>query len=235
MPQIEALFGIAGLWDAAAFSPPAESADQDLVSELRSRATAGDLFFLQHEEEMSINIEVFSNGTLPAALAGELEPRGGAFRLRAPSGELLLGSLGAPGERHPIRVPPGDYTVTPYARRAFDPARYDQILSNVVGQSDWRFRSRVNDLGAAGCLFLLLALALVLFPFTRPYWMFSTPLLVTPWVVHLALTELQRYKRAETIREEYERQLPMAVLVLRQSETAASLPGGWLDAPLDTP
>lgn len=230
MFQIEAPFGFAGLWDLALQPSTDTTDDQRYLEELRQRAKSGELFFIETEEAASYRLKIMVNDDLPANLADEFEASGGLFCLRLPSGQLRAASLPPDAGGSQMQVAAGDYLLSIHARREFDVAKYDQKMIELVGEADWRFRARVIKFGALGCLALVLAVVLLLIPFTRQFWWVTALLCGAPWLTYYLSMRSARYQRAEKAAMSYEQQLPTHVVVLKSASAAmaADVPGGWL-------
>ena len=230
MFEIEAPSGIIGLWDVTLTPSSVPTKEMvRLVTDLRESARKGDLFFLEAEDPVRYRIEVIINNELPSSIADEFEPRGGAFRLRMPSGKMRVASLPPASTGGQIDGSPGEYLVRPYGRRQFDGARYDQAMTKLAGDSDWIFRRRVDNVGAFGCLFLVAGAILLAIPFLRQYWWAILPTFAAPWLTYFLFTKAPRYRRAEKAAASHEQHLPHFVIVLKPSPSATDIPGGWIE------
>ena len=224
--EIDAPFGVIGLWDQKAYTPPAPSASREFIAQLRDSAAEGRLFFIDAEDPVRYRMEVVLDTELPSGFREKFETRSGSFRLDAPNGELGIAAVPV-GPVTQISVPPGSYVVTPYVPKEFDVARHDRDMQQRVGTSNWRFRQQVRALGAWGCASLLLLAVILLIPFTRRSWPISVPLLLFPTGLHFVLSRTSRYRSVEQARVAYETSDPHVILLLGQSPVGAQIPGGW--------
>src|SRR5262245_30718601 len=98
--------------------------DQDaLLRQLEPQARSGRLFFLVTDDPARYRVDVLLSEPLPPGLDREFEPLGGAFRVEAPSGRLMLmgwDTSGAPREAGTVSVSPGTYLLSVFGPRPFD-------------------------------------------------------------------------------------------------------------------
>lgn len=226
--QIDAPSGLIGLWDPSAVSFALTSPGRELVSDLRRHAKDGALFFIDAEDHVSYRIDLLLASTVEEEFVKQLEPRGGSFRLRVPSGSICLGALPASETQSSLTVPAGEYLVVPYTKAEFEPAKYDAEMRQQVGERHWSYRRRIDKIGVIGCVAWVALAAILAIPATRSLWRIAVPLLLLPWLVHFALTKTRRYRQIEQARETIRLSLPDIVLVLRPSTAASELPGGWI-------
>jgi len=225
--EIDAPSGVIGIWDEGEFSPPREPNSRDFITALRRTAQQANVFFIDAEEHIKYRIELIVDTDLPSHLREELEPRFGSFHLRVPTGRIHLAAVPVGQAQVTMSVPAGQYLVTPYARRQFEPRGDEAALQQQVGIPEVRYRNAIDRLGLVGCLGLALLAGVVALPVTRHLWAIATPLLGCPWLVYLLLTKQSRYRRIDENISAREASLPHFALVLRRSAAAAAVPGGW--------
>lgn len=232
MFQINSASGLIGVWDASLPPPMTPEGKEIDVGNLRERATSGNLFFVDAEDEVSYRVQLLVNSEPSPELDEVIEPRG-TFRLQVPSGQICLGELPVKDGYERLPVEAGNYLLRPYTRRIFfDAAKHDLKMMTLVGESEWRYYRRVDKIGAIGCLFILIGLILLAIPFNRQFLLLILWVYSVPYWAYLVLSRLPRYRAVEAIRESYEKQLPHVVLVLQASATAAEIQGGWISVNL---
>lgn len=227
--EVEAVGGLIGAWDGSRPGPTGEPGDRSGLDIFREQAVRGEIFFVDSEDPVKCTVEVVTSPEMPEHLAREFEPRG-SFRLSLPSGRLCIGAVGDSNSAG-LDLPPGEYVLTPYCRREFDPAAYEARGRELVGAARWQFHRRVDNLGALGCLLAVLAAALLLFRPVRPYAYIVVPVLLAPWALHLLMTRLPSYRQVEKALGIGQSPVPLLVFGLQESAVAREIPGGWIDAP----
>lgn len=228
--EIAADSGLVGCWDAA--EPPAfpERAQSD--EPLHASARDGKLFFVCADDPVRYRIHVLIDEQPAPDLQPHLENSTGSFRLELPSGKLVVSAL---QKNSPLPVTistsPGSYVLTVFRRAAFDSVLYRRAMEELVGAADWRYSGRITNLGAIGCLAVVLAVVLLLIPKTRAYWQWIITIFLAPSVLYHVMTRLPRYRRIEEVRKEHEARLPHYVFHLKRSESAREISGGWFREP----
>ena len=225
--KIDAPSGVVGVWDSASYAPPAGEPARGLVAELKRAAEGRNVFFIDAEDPVAYNVEVFVDQEVPPGVAQTCEVRAGSFGLRVPSGRLLLGSIPTSPDAAELTLPAGDYLVTPMARRHFDVQWHDPLMRQLLGESDWRYYKSVMKLGALGGLGWILFAILMAIPATRGLWPIAAPLLILPWLVYFLLIKLPRYRGVQEKQRLHESELPHFALILKKSAAATEVPGGW--------
>jgi hypothetical protein len=203
--------------------------DQDaLLRELEPLARAGRVFYLVTDDPVRYVVELLANEEPPAEISREFEPRGGTFGLTAPTGTLALHGWtkeGIPEAAGAVQARPGLQALSVLARRPFDGARHDEEMTALLG-GEWTHVQRVDRLGLAGCLpLLLVAFSL----FTRKWhWLwFMLPLLVASWAPHVVLRLARRYQTAARRVSEHEKARPHYVLSVMPADREG-LAGGFV-------
>lgn len=229
--EIKADSGLVGFWDKGE-PPKFPASDAHSDEPLRPLARSGKLFFISADDPVRYRIHVLAEEEPTAELLPHLDSTAGSFRLELPSGELVVSALeeNSPS-RATISATPGTYVLTVFRRAAFDSSLYRRTMQELVGAADWRFSERVTNLGAVGCLAVVLAVILLLVPQTRGYWPWIIPTFLAPSLLYHVMTRLPRYKRIEAARKEHERRLPHYVIQLKRSESAREISGGWFREP----
>jgi hypothetical protein len=227
MFQIKSLSGLIGVWDVSLAPPMTPEGNELNVADLRERAKKGELFFIDAEDEVSYRIEVMVNAEPPPDLDAAIEPFG-TFRIRIPSGQVCIAGLPQDNSER-LSVGTGDYILRPYTRRVFyDAAKQDEVMRKLVSESELQFERRVNNIGAFGCLLLVIGAVLLAIPFTRQYWFLVLLACAGPYLAYFVISRFPRFKAVEAIRQSYEKQIPDVVFVLQNSPAAADIPGGWV-------
>ena len=227
---VDAPHGVIGLWDEAAFAPPA-SAGRKALPELREAAGRREVFFVEAEDAVSYNVELVVDGEVPPRIATVCARSGGSFGLVAPSGRLRLGGLPATGTAATIEAAPGDYLVTAMPRRPVEGGWLDAVVGEAVGPGDLRYERTVMQLGGLGCVAWMLLAVLLLIPAVRPSWPYLLPALGLPWFVFFALSRMPRCAGIARRRAEIEGALPHVALVLERTPAAREVAGGWASGP----
>jgi hypothetical protein len=170
--EIETSSGIIGIWDPSLCQPSSATGEQ-LTAELKVRAKAGDIFFVDAEDPVSYRISLHIDEGPPQDVVDAFRVRG-SYRLRVMSGTLRLGPIPAAKSPTEIKIPAGDYVLTALAAQ-FDPVRYTLEVKKLIGESDFKYRLVIERYGMLGCLAWVLAAILLAAPGTRVYWKFLSP------------------------------------------------------------
>jgi len=209
---------------------PSDLDQQALLKHLEPLARAGRMFFLMDDDPVGYRIELFADEPLPPSFAREFEPAGGAFRLEAHSGSVVVtgwDQAGQPGEAGRLTLSPGAYLVSVSKRRPFDGTRHAEDMSELLG-ADWKFMRKVDSLGLLGCLPMVIT-ALILLA-QRWHWLwYAVPALALSWAPYVVLKRTRRYRVAEGRAAEFERARPHYVLTLTPTHGDA-VSGGFLRA-----
>ena len=180
-----------------------------------------DGFYLQADDPVRWRIVLTDEG-LPPDLEPLMEPTGGSFLLRVPSGALSIDGA------HEVAVPRGSYALRLYARRPFDGRRYDDRMIAALGRRDWQFRKRMDVVGAAGCALPLLLVPLWLIRSWRPWLGYGVIAIVAFWALYLLLQRLPRYRAIESRRRDVESAMPHFVIALAPIANEEGLVGGGI-------
>jgi hypothetical protein len=212
-------------------TPLPSGLDQDaLLKHLEPLARAGRIFFLLDDDPVGYRIELFADEPVPSTFAREFEPAGGAFRLEAQSGRVVVSGwdqAGQPGEAGGLTVSPGAYLVSVSRRRPFDGTRHAEDMSELLG-ADWKLMQRVNSLGLLGCLPMVVTGMILLA--RRWHWLwYAVPALALSWMPYVVLKRTRRYRAAEERAAEFERARPHYVLTFTPARDDA-VSGGFLRA-----
>jgi hypothetical protein len=230
--EIESPSGSVALLDASPSLSPAFNRDAATVAELKEQARIGNLFLIEHEDSARYRIRVLVEEEPPEELEKRFERVGGSFRLEAPSGTLAFwggkASKNGPG---PFEVPPGTYLLQPMMHRPFDSKEYRASREKLLGASDARYARIVDRIAMGGCLMTLFAAVLMMIAFWRRHKWTIIAVAVLPWLVHFLLRSLPRYRRIEKICQAHDKQWPHFVFLLKRTEAARELPGGWIRGP----
>ena len=203
-----------------------------LRSHLRERTVEGGLFLVDGEDPVTCRLELWIDQAIPPNRVEDFPAASGAFRLELPTGELVLAGLDEHGSKTALdrhRVEAGTHRLTARWSPEFDPARHDRRMVELLGEDDWRWLRTVDRVGAAGCLALLPAVALLAIPALRPLAPVGVPLLLVPQLLHLALRRWPRTRRIEGRRVGDEARWPHLLLELRRIEDGEHEPARGLD------
>ena len=203
---------------------------QALLNHLEPLARAGRIFFLVDDDPVRYRIELITGEAVRTSFAREFEPAGGAFRLEAHSGRVVVSGwdqAGQPGEAGGLTLIPGAYVVSVSKRRPFDGTRHAEDMSELLG-TDWKFMRRVDSLGLLGCLPMVITGLILLAQ--RWHWLwYAVPVLALSWTPYVVLKRTRRYRAAEERDAEFERARPHYVLTLTPTRDDA-ISGGFLRA-----
>jgi len=213
---------------AATTSLPAGLDQEALLRELEPLARSGQIFFLVTADPVRYRIDVLVNEALATGLDRELEPLGGAFRLEAADGRVVLigwDKSGEPREAGSIAVSPGVHLLSVYGRRPFDSKRHSEDLATLLG-ADARFMQVVDRVGVIGCLPMVLVAISILLARWRWLW-HLVPVLAVSWLPYLVLKRGRRYRRAEKLVSDAEKVRPHYVVSLAPTQQEG-LRGGYV-------
>ena len=226
--EVSSESGVVTLADPTAPALPAGLDQASLLRQLEPLAHTAQLFFLVTDDPVRYRIDVIANEALPPGLERDFEPMGGAFRLEAPSGRVVLVGWdkgGEPREAGGVSMSPGAHLVSVFARRPFDGRRHAEDMAALLGD-DAKLVRIVDRLGLIGCLPMILVAISVLI--ARWRWLrYLIPLLAVSWMPYVILKSSGRYRRAKRRVFEAERARPHYVISLaptRQQE----LRGGYV-------
>jgi len=203
---------------------------QALLNHLEPLARAGRIFFLVDDDPVRYRIELITGEAVPTSFAREFEPAGGAFRLEAHSGRVVVSGwdqAGQPGEAGGLTFTPGAYVVSVSKRRPFDGTRHAEDMSELLG-ADWKFMQRVDSLGLLGCLPMVVT-ALILLTQRWQWLWYTLPVLALSWMPYVVLKHSRRYRASEKRAAEFERARPHYVLALTEAQ-GDGVSGGFLRA-----
>ena len=203
---------------------------QALLNHLEPLARAGRIFFLVDDDPVRYRIELITGEAVPTSFAREFEPAGGAFRLEAHSGRVVVSGwdqAGQPGEAGGLTLTPGAYVVSVSKRRPFDGTRHAEDMSELLG-ADWKFMQRVDSLGLLGCLPMVVT-ALILLTQRWQWLWYTLPVLALSWMPYVVLKHSRRYRASEKRAAEFERARPHYVLALTEAQ-GDGVSGGFLRA-----
>jgi hypothetical protein len=234
--EIESAAGIVALWDAVNSPVLGTPRDARFAAAFQEQARIGKFFFIEADDEadptVRYHVQVLVEENPAESLHETHEHAGGSFRLELPSGTLVLCGLGDGSKpsnvQQPVNVTPGTYLLSAMTLRPFDSNKEKKRDEELLGLPDARYARVVEKIALCGCLGTLLLAILLLIPPTRRQWRITIPILLTPWLVHLVLRAMPRYRRIEKARADSARQLPHFILRLKRSSVAPELPGGWI-------
>ena len=212
----------------ASVTLPSNTDQNALVRELEALVGAGRVFYLITDDPVSYGIEISAGEPLAPPVDQEFEPAGGSFGLELETGTIAVYGWNRDGSPVLAGTTPsaqGAHVVSVFTRRPFDGPRHAAHMARLLGP-DWTYTDRVNKLGVAGCLpLVLIAIALVAQQW-RFLW-FILPLLAVSWLPFLILRRTRRYREAERrMKTETDRWPHFALKVLPTTQPA--LAGGFL-------
>jgi hypothetical protein len=203
--------------------------DQDaLLQPLEPMARAGDVFFLVTDDPVCLRIDIVSGETATPDDRLEFEGLGGAFRLELSSGRMAVtgwDKAGTPAAAAEIVLVGGSRRLSVLTRRPFDGPRHVKKMRELLG-TEWAYMERVNKLGLAGCLPMLVTAVVVLARKWDWLWVL-VPVLVLSWLPYFVLKSGRRFKDAEGRAAAHEQALAHYVIVLDETQDSA-LAGGFL-------
>jgi hypothetical protein len=219
--------------DSDLSAPPRVAGKGDRpLARLKELARAGQLFFVDGEDPIDMELAVFASGPPPADLALDFEPQGGGFLLDVPSGRVVISGYeawlaGAAELQTTVSVPPGSYLVVAHGRGEIDPKRYAAAVERAVGKKDLAYHTRVAWLGLLGCLPLIV----LGFSLLAQRWRMAGYValaVVISWLPFVVLSRTRRYREIGAKLEAHSRALPVYLLELRPVTRDPSLAGGWI-------
>ena len=232
--EIESGTGIFVLHDSTKLPQTPLTREAKGIGELKDQARIGNLFFIASstDETTRYRIRVKVEEDLLEEPNDMFEEAAGSFRLEAPSGSLVISGdrVSNSEPQRKFRVASGTYLLRIF-KQQFDSVAYRERMERLLGKSDARFARIVERFAVGGCLLTLAAAFLVMISFWRRYIWIIVAVASVPWLIHFVFRSLPRYRRIEKIRLYTDKQLPHFILILKRSEAAAALPGGWLQVP----
>lgn len=207
---------------------PAGLVQDALLQRLEPMARAGDAFFLVTDDPVCLRIDIVSGETATPDDRLEFEGLGGAFRLEVPGGQVVVtgwDKSGTPTASGVMAVPAGTQRLSVRTRRPFDGARHVKEMRELLG-AEWAYMERVNKLGLAGCLPMLVTAVAVLARKWDWLWVL-VPFLVLSWLPYFVLKSGRRFKDAEGRAAAHEQALAHYVIVLDETQDS-TLAGGFL-------
>ena len=198
-------------------------------------AAAGHAFVLQTGADGGGPVDVFVDEAIDPALLNRLRRVPGSFLLSLPTGALVIDGAERyrqSGARHDaVFVAPGDYEL-----RCYVPANPEQqsaseaTLRTLVGTEDVEYYDRMNRLGCAVGVALLLGFPVLLLLFS---WKVALPITIAAFLGWFALRERmlernERYQRLNGIIPQLRlaTEDPYLVLALRRVASREGLRGG---------
>ena len=232
--EIESKVGVVAFWDVRYSPNLAERRDEKFATTLKEQAKRGEIFYIQSEGEETVRyrLRVLVEEETAESIHKLYDDTGGSFRMDVPSGELVLCGLGEDAMNSNVQpamqIAPGDYLLNAMTLRTFDLAEFKRRRTELLGPSDADYARKVDNVGMYGCLATLLLGVSLLIPYTRRYWAVTIPVLLAPWLFHMVLRVLPRYRRIQKKDDEFNKQLSHFIIRLKRSASAQELSGGWI-------
>jgi hypothetical protein len=232
-----------GAWDASQADGALHKISyKRLMSTLHEDAVAGDLFLIHTGADGGGPIDVYVDEAIPDNVLLEIEKQPGEFRLRVPTGRLVVGGVEDYRSLKPkitgpdsiVSLPAGDYELGCYVGKEEE---YDGVskstLLNSLGTDDYVYWRRRENTGCLGFLSLPLSFAIAVYAFN---WKIAVPVSLVVVILWFHCREWilrhnARYQRIHSVVQELHRQAeakapPTFVFELKRLQDDSSLKGG---------
>jgi len=227
---VEAESGLLVFKDGSLECPFQSDGPDERRKTLRDGEQDGRWFYFDIDDPVTYRFDVVVGEGVPPLPEHRFQNLGGTFLLRLDGGRFSAadGNDWSGGENSEIAVMPGSYALTVLGDDQFDRHGYEDEMRGLLGDRDWKYRTRIDRLGLFGCLSTLGAAVLLLIPATRSLWWVAMAALAVGWLPFLLLQLLPRYQNIDRRIKEYEAALPHFVLKLEAITDTKGLSGGHL-------
>jgi hypothetical protein len=211
-------------------------------AKLREDSEAGFIFVIHTGADGGGPIDVYLDEPIPENVLPALEKQSGEFRLRVPTGQLVIGGGEDYRSLRPkitgpdsiVSLPAGDYRLACYVGKEGEYEGVSKLtLLNALGADDYGYWRRRANTGCFGFLSLPVSFAIAAFAFN---WKIAVPMSVVIVILWFhcrdwILKRNPRYQRIDSVVQELRRQAeakapPTFVFELKRLQDDSSLKGG---------
>ncbi len=200
---------------------------------LMHSAKLGDIFYIDRKEEFkNLSIELVADKKDAGKYIKWYEPIGGSFLFKNTSGKIVITGLedwvNSNNSKKVFKIAPGKYSIEVYSQDVESLESYSKELSKHIGNDDWEYYTKTDSLALIGCLPTIVAIIIVIFA-TLKIGLFSLLLAVVLWLPFIIRSQTKRYKKVTEIVKQYDKELPLFVLVFTKIEDSKGLVGGFVN------